>query len=98
MKLKIAGYPYNVEYQEGLIEKEEACGMSSGDKLEIVIDPRLSPEMKMSTLIHEVIESLNYHYELGLKHNVIATLEAGLFQVVNDNPEVFTINMDGMNK
>lgn len=38
-----------------------------------------------SAVLHEIIEALDVHLELGLKHRVISQLEAGLFQVLTDN-------------
>ena len=46
---------------------------------------RNSPEHLKSVLIHEIIEALNYRLELKLEHNVITSLETGLFQVLQDN-------------
>ncbi len=46
-----------------------------------------SPEHLKSVLLHEVIEALKYRLELNLDHNIIVSLESGLFQVLTDNPE-----------
>ncbi len=53
------------------------------------IDGRQSEKGQRSSILHEIIEALNYHLELDLKHSVIAQLEAGLFQVLEDNPTLF---------
>ena len=50
-----------------------------------------SPVHAKSVLIHEIIEALNYRLELKLEHNVITSLETGLFQVFQDNPEFLKI-------
>ena len=40
---------------------------------------------KIATVLHEIIEALNYYFELNLEHPKIMSLEAGLFQVLKEN-------------
>lgn len=36
-------------------------------------------------MLHEVLEALNYHLNLGLAHPAIQALEGGLYQVLTQN-------------
>ncbi len=35
-------------------------------------------------MLHEILEVLDERMELGMEHRVIQSLEAGLYQVLND--------------
>jgi len=55
-------------------------------------------EVQLSTLLHEVIEALDTSLELDMDHNQITAMEAGIFQVLRDNPvlcEAFLANKGG---
>lgn len=58
------------------------CDMS---RQELKIASDVPQDGKESTLLHEIIEALNYHMELGLEHRQISSLETGLHQVLSDN-------------
>jgi hypothetical protein len=45
------------------------------------------------TLLHEIIECINYTYELKLPHAKIQILGATLHQIVRDNPQLFQKEM-----
>ena len=38
-----------------------------------------------TTVLHEIIEALDYHLGLNLNHDAIMSLEAGLYQTLTDN-------------
>ncbi len=38
-----------------------------------------------STLLHEIIEALDFNLELKLEYNQISQLKVGLYQVLKDN-------------
>jgi len=87
--LKIAGYEYSVVYE---VHRSRDRGSnnpaSCNSKAQTIwIDTDQHRESQESSLIHEVLEALDYHYELGLSHQTIATLETGLYQVLRDNGE-----------
>ena len=50
----------------------------------IQIASEMHEQEAISTLLHEIIEALNYHLQLSLSHPTIMSLEAGLFQVLTD--------------
>lgn len=82
--MKILGYNYKIVNTEDLYNLE-SFGKLSAKLQEIKISKDLHKEAKISTLLHEIIEALNFHLELGLDHRTITSLEAGLFQVFKDN-------------
>jgi len=82
--MKILGYSYKIE-QLGKDVMRGNSGFCNFDNKLLQVSVDLDKDMKESTLLHEIIEALNYHMELELKHNQIMSLEAGLHQVLNDN-------------
>jgi len=86
--MKIAGYNYKIIYSDDLLATSGLMGEFDKTKGEITIDTHLTDEQKKSTLLHEIIEAINYHFDLNLEHNKIMTLETALYQVLKDNNEI----------
>ena len=53
----------------------------------IQMDSELSEDVQQELFLHELIEGINHHYELGLEHPKITTLSLVLAQVIRDLPE-----------
>jgi hypothetical protein len=85
-RLKILGYDYKVILAPSVDAGgfHDAGNCSSLNQV-IALAPGLNDQALASTLIHEVLEALNYHLSLELDHGTIMALETGLFQVLNDN-------------
>ena len=83
MKVKVLGYTYNVtehsDAEIGVFGRMRAKVQS----LQIAYD--LCEEQKVSTLLHEILEAINFHLELDLPHKTIAALETSLYQTLVDN-------------
>jgi hypothetical protein len=79
--IKIGGKTFIVKFIDGLGD----YGSTDFDTQTILIRNGMTEENKLSTLIHEILEVLNDTYNLELKHQTIQTLEAGLFQIYQDN-------------
>lgn len=88
-KVKIGGYIYDCMLVPNLTRDNDALGCSCGNSLRIEIEESLPHENKESTLLHEILEQINFRYELCLEHKQITILEATLYQVIKDNPEIF---------
>jgi len=89
-KIRILGIDYEVKQQEGVdLEDNPCCGLAKSAEGLIIIEKDMLWEAKIGTLIHEIIEVLNYRLELRLKHHQISTLDAGLTQILFDNKEMF---------
>jgi hypothetical protein len=78
--MKILGFDYELIYtnDSGYI------GMCEPAKLQIHIDPYAPLQRKFETIIHEIIEAINIHTELRLKHRAIVTLAVVLHQVFSE--------------
>lgn len=81
--MKILGYTYQVEIVDS--EAMDAMGRFQARRQRLQIASDLAGDERLSTLLHEVIEALNYHLALNLPHRTIMALEAGLYQVLADN-------------
>jgi len=84
----IGPYPYTVEFVEDLKEgKSVVQGLCDFTTFKISIrtisafdnKSKVPRELLETTFIHEVIEAINYHYELSLKHQNITLLETTLY-------------------
>lgn len=92
-KIRILGIDYTVNYCD-MRKQHGRTDVGAVDPLgcAIVIDSSLNSEAHgKSVLLHEILEALDYRLELGLDHKVITQLEAGLFQVIRDNPELIPL-------
>lgn len=75
---------------------KETAGHFSGDTLgefhptqsAILIDQSLEDQIKKSTLVHEIVEAWNWRYEWKLPHEIITQMEAAVYQLVIENPEL----------
>ena len=85
--LKILGHQVNIV---GINDLEKRNGLAATGACyftenRIWVDSSRPTQQQEATLIHEIIEYLNAAMELDLKHNVICSLESGLYQVLKDN-------------
>lgn len=83
--VKIGGHWVTVEHTPNLTRDIDVLGRSHGGILRIQLEQTLPDSMKGSVLLHEIIEQINYHYEIGLEHKQITLLESTLYQVLKDN-------------
>jgi hypothetical protein len=90
-KVKIGGHIYDCKLGSDIARDDNALGRSCGNAQCMWIDNTVPHENQESTLLHEIIEQINYRYELGLEHKQISILEAALYQVIKDNPEIFHV-------
>ncbi len=85
-RIKIGGHWYRVEWKKNLYRDHDAAGMSNANKLTIDLDPTGEPSHIDEIFWHEIIEQINYRFELNLPHDKISILGAVLHQIVTDNP------------
>jgi len=85
--IKIGGFQYRLRFvsSHSLDGKFGQCNFYSTT---IDVNAQADPEQQRATIVHEVIEALNYHFELNLKHRQIQSLEHGIHQVLTDNPDL----------
>ena len=82
--LKILGYEHKVIFLDKEASGDDA-GWFNRYYQSITIDKGQSWEQQQSTLIHEVIEAINSHLDLGLSHQQISALEIGVYSFIRDN-------------
>jgi hypothetical protein len=86
MNLNILGHDYEVQFVEhNQLDTSRNCGTCDMYRTILAISTNQSRTMQESTIIHEIIEAVNYCLELNLEHNKITALESGLYQVLKDN-------------
>lgn len=78
--MRIFGYTYNLQYEKFL----GGMGQQHSADLSIKLDPRLPQQQQASTVLHEIIEAVNSHLELGLTHQQIMGLEVGLYETLRE--------------
>jgi hypothetical protein len=81
--MKILGYNYKMRSVD--------CDLDAGNmgtchtaKNTIIISTDYPDDRRISTVLHEILEALNFNLELELTHPVTTQLESGLFQVLTD--------------
>ena len=84
--LKIGGHDYIISQNPTCqIDGQVCCGIHNGSRELIEVNPSYPIGTQKSTLLHEIIEAIDWMHELKLEHRVICTLEEGLYQVLKDN-------------
>ena len=92
--IRILGLDYKIELfndQQGI---RDVGQVNLTQHIIQICSDRNSIEQRKSVLIHEIIEALNYRLELNLDHNVITSLEAGFFQVFQDNKDFLKLFLE----
>jgi len=87
-KLKIGAHIFKVKYfNREAKDLNDNLGSCNCVKCEIVInsDPNISVSQQEETLLHEILEALNYNYQLKLSHESLSIIAEGLYQVLKDN-------------
>ncbi len=93
-KVKIGGHIYTISHVDNLIRDRDHMGESCGDQLSIKIDKSLPESVQQSVFIHEILEQFNFVYNVGLEHKQIYDLEAAIYTLIKDNPEIFSKSLD----
>lgn len=89
--IHIAGSDFEVvrEKDVGFRGNRGECSLEG---LVIRLDPTRPLVRQHRTLVHEIIEALNDELDIGLKHHQVNLLEAGFYEVLVNNPEIFRPN------
>lgn len=88
--IRILGIDYEVNYSDTRKENgSELVGNVDNQACKITINNYINSQPHAgSVLLHEVIEAIDYRLQLQLNHEKICQLEAGLIQVIRDNPNL----------
>jgi len=92
--IRILGLDYKIELYGERAGIHDAGQVLLGQAVIQLSESINNPDHLKSVLIHEIIEALNYRLELKLDHNVITSLEAGFFQIIQDNPEFLKLFLE----
>ena len=60
-------------------------GFCNFDKKLLQVAGDVDIDVQNSTILHEIIEAINYHLEIKLEEAQIKQLEVGLHQVLSEN-------------
>lgn len=89
LEFEVVEYDSTSAYKK-LMGKEGSSDMfgicQTYPKTQILINGLQDPQSKQLTLLHEVLEAINFLYEVKLSERDIKTLEATIGQVLKDNP------------
>lgn len=89
--IKIGGFKYKLEEVDHMARDDSSLGNSCGNSLTINLDHGLDKSLKAATLIHEIIEQINFINELDLEHHKITILANSLYEVINENDEMMKL-------
>ncbi len=88
-KLIFFGRKYDVIFNTKLLKVKEdkttAWAEAQPTFKRIVFAEDIPNDFILSTLIHEIIETINWSFEMGLSHQNITTLETSLIAILMDN-------------
>ncbi len=83
-KVRIGAIEYDVQMCG---EKEiEHAGIHSPYYCQIRLDGSINHDLVQTVFLHEIIEAINHHHELGLNHSQMSSLGFVLAQVIRDLP------------
>ena len=97
-KIYIAGLEYEIKYEKHYARDAEALGSHCGNNTTIKIDTDLKLQVQQKTLLHEIIEAINFEYSLKLEHDKICVLESALFEVIKNNKLLEYFNNEEIGK
>ncbi len=83
--VRIMGHDYVVSMTPRLFTSDDTSGVCDTAIHKITLDSNFAESHVAETFLHEILEALNYHLELELKHAKLNALSEGLFQVLRDN-------------
>ena len=88
MKVKVASIYYDVEIEKDLCDVEgvRVNGCLNTDTCVIGIDAGMGEEKTRVELWHEILHTLELHFDISMTERVIARLARGIAMVLGDNP------------
>ena len=87
-KIKISGYDYEVIVMEF---NDKSCpAYTNFKKQKIFINEEYQMQTQEASLLHEILEVINYIFEFDFSHDKIQILESALYQVLKDNFKITT--------
>ena len=93
-KVKIFNYDYDIKVvEEPIIHQGQLClGLCDGMEQEILLSADLNQQSLETTLIHEVLHTAQFHYNMDLGENaeeIIDNFAHLVHAIIKDNPLMF---------
>lgn len=82
--MKILAYDYKIKAESAPVEKLAFMGRHNGGDLNIIICTGMPRQNQESTMIHEIIEAINWQLKVNLREQQIIFLEIGLYNVLRN--------------
>lgn len=80
--MEILGYTYKVNKDKTISELQDRMGVCYVNSQKISLAKDQTDDSLVSTFIHEIIEAINFHLELKMRHNQICAMEVGIYDVL----------------
>lgn len=84
-KLQVFAHAYTVASDPKEFYGSMDMGSCDSNTLKINIAPFVPESSQAETLLHEIMEAINYHFELQLEHHALTVLALGVFTVIREN-------------
>ena len=73
------------ERRKILDDGKECFGIADHEKRTVLVQSGLEKNFAAKTLLHEIIECVNFQYQIGLRHHQIELLEISLYDTIKRN-------------
>ena len=84
--MKICGYDYKMKVNQHYLKEGQIwSGSCEPSKFIIEVAENIPRQLAETTVIHEQLEALNHHLQLGLDHDTLSRVEPGMYQALVDN-------------
>lgn len=94
MTIRLFGHDVEVRLVTSSHPMDGAFGMVDYRNSLIYISEHQTLPQRASTLLHEIIHYISRTLYLNLTEEQVYGIEAGLFQLLNDNPNLFKFEFD----
>ena len=84
-KYNLGGHEIEVTLRPDLAFRESSPGVAYIWGMKVELDTNAPLSRQWMALLHEIIEFINSLNDLGLTHEQISTIGAGMFQFLSDN-------------
>lgn len=83
-RIQVGGHIYSIDYNDEIERKEHLWGTHDHHDLKIEIYPHISPTVKTSTLLHELLHAISVVYaQSKCDDDTIQSIAEGLTQVMS---------------
>ena len=83
--IKIAGLRYDVAAVDNLILERGNFGECNVQKQTITLDKGNRTDKQKETLLHEMLEAMNTHYNIDLSHHQLSLVSVAMTAALLDN-------------